>query len=231
MIASPNSRATAPVEAPESSVFTRVVVAVDGSPEGIEAARQAASLLDPKGRLMLVSAYDIATAVVGGGGLFAPMYGNEPSLVQQADEALEAARTAIPQSIRASTRRLRGGRPWEELLREANREHASAIAVGTHATGRLRGIVVGSTATELIHKATCSVLIARADVASPPATVVVGVDGSPESGRLFRSPGAFARASARACGRLWLTAGMGWTSTPSRRYSRVSRSSSCKTSR
>ncbi len=186
MIASPNSRATAPVEAPESSVFTQVVVAVDGSPEGIEAARQAASLLDPKGRLMLVSAYDMATAVVGGGGLFAPMYGNEPSLVEQADEALEAARTAIPQSIRASTRRLRGGRPWEELLGEANREHASAIAVGTHATGRLRGIVLGSTATELIHKATCSVLIARADVASPPATVVVGVDGSPESGQALQ---------------------------------------------
>jgi nucleotide-binding universal stress UspA family protein len=61
------------------------------------------------------------------------------------------------------------------------RERVSAVAVGTHGTGRLRGILLGSTATELIHKASCSVLIARAGVSSPPATVVVGVDGSPES--------------------------------------------------
>ncbi len=181
MIASSSSTTTLDhAETADASVFTRVLVGVDGSPEGIEAARQAASLLEPAGTLTLVSAYDVAMAAVGGGGLAAPVYDDEASLVELADEALEAAGTAISETP-AGTKRLRGGRPWEELLREVEREHVSAVAVGTHGKGRLKGILLGSTATELIHKASCSVLIARAGVATPPATVVVGVDGSPES--------------------------------------------------
>ena len=183
MIANPDSTDLTPAEAPQGDVFARVLVGVDGSPESMEAARQAASLLTPAGSLTLVSAYNLATAVVGGGGMAAPVYDDEASLIERADEALEAARTEISETTTLTTRRLRGGRPWEELLREAEREHASAIAVGTHGIGRLRGIVLGSTPTELVHKAACSVLIARAGVTSPPATVVVGVDGSPGSKR------------------------------------------------
>ena len=179
----PDSTDVTPAEAPQADVFARVLVGVDGSPEGMEAARQAASLLTPAGSLMVVSAYDLAAAVVGGGGMAAPVYDDEASLAERADAALEAARTAISDTTRVTTKRLRGGRPWELLLREAEREHVSAIAVGTHGRGRLRGIVLGSTATELVHKAVCSVLIARAGVTSPPTTVVVGVDGSSGSKR------------------------------------------------
>ena len=184
MMASPESGTTLD-ESSDTSVFERVIVGVDGSPEGIEAARQAAGLLEPAGSLTLVSVYDLATAVVGGGGMAAPVYDDEASLAEAADEALDAARTAITQTG-AVTRRIRGGRPWEALLRVIESERVTAVAVGTHGIGRLRGILLGSTATELIHKASSSVLIARAGAASPPAIVVVGVDGSPESRRAFQ---------------------------------------------
>ena len=186
MIANPDSTDLTPAEAPQAEVFARVLVGVDGSPEGMEAARQAAALLAPAGSLILVSGYDMATAVVGGGGMAAPVYDDEASLVERADEALEAGRTAIAETTPVITKRLRGGHPWQELLREVEREQVSAIAVGTHGKGRLRGIVLGSTATELIHKAACSVLIARVGVTSPPTTVVVGVDGSSGSKRALR---------------------------------------------
>ncbi len=186
MIANPDSTDLTPAEAPLADVFARVLVGVDGSPEGMEAARQAAALLAPAGSLILVSAYDMATAVVGGGGMAAPVYDDEASLVERADEALEAGRTAIAETTPVITKRLRGGHPWQELLREVEREQVSAIAVGTHGKGRLRGIVLGSTATELIHKAACSVLIARVGVTSPPTTVVVGVDGSSGSKRALQ---------------------------------------------
>jgi hypothetical protein len=35
------------------------------------------------------------------------------------------------------------------------------VVVGSHGQGRIKGIVLGSTATELVHKAPCPVLVAR----------------------------------------------------------------------
>jgi nucleotide-binding universal stress UspA family protein len=55
------------------------------------------------------------------------------------------------------------------------------VVVGSHGQGRIRGIVLGSTATELVHKAPCSVLVARQADPAFPRRIVVGVDGSPES--------------------------------------------------
>jgi len=56
------------------------------------------------------------------------------------------------------------------------------VVVGTHETRRLAGIVLGSTATFVLHDAPCSVLVARegGDDAWP-ASIAVGVDGSPQS--------------------------------------------------
>jgi nucleotide-binding universal stress UspA family protein len=180
-------------------VFARVLVGVDGSPEGVEAARQAGLLLEPAGRLTLATAYDVATAMVGGGGYVSPVYVDEEGLIARADEFLAEARAAMPELTPASGKRLRG-RAWEELLHEVDCVNASVVAVGTHGTSRLRGIVLGSTATEIVHKAPCSVLIARKGVASPPETIVVGIDGSPESSLALE---AARRLSRRFGARLW----------------------------
>jgi nucleotide-binding universal stress UspA family protein len=180
-------------------VFARVLVGVDGSAQGVEAARQAGHLLEPAGRLTLASAYDIAKAMVGGAGFISPVYVDEEALIEGAKRTLAEAREAMPELTPALPKRLRG-RAWEELLHEAEREHASVIAIGTHGTSRLRGIVLGSTATEIVHKAPCSVLIAREGVAGPPETIVVGVDGSPESSLALE---AARRLSRRFGARLW----------------------------
>jgi hypothetical protein len=48
------------------------------------------------------------------------------------------------------------------------------------------GFVLGSTATEVIHKAPCSVLVARRSEGDEfPNKIVVGVDGSPESAAAY----------------------------------------------
>jgi nucleotide-binding universal stress UspA family protein len=59
------------------------------------------------------------------------------------------------------------------------------IAVGSHGGGRAVGILSGSTATELVHKASCSVLVARPAGEGFPRRIVVGVDGSPESAAAY----------------------------------------------
>jgi nucleotide-binding universal stress UspA family protein len=67
------------------------------------------------------------------------------------------------------------------LLDEIALEHITLVAVGSHGAGRSRGIVIGSTATELVHKAPCSVLVARKPLKDFPGPIAVGVDGSKEA--------------------------------------------------
>ena len=84
-----------PPATPAPPVFNRVLVGVDGSPEALEAARQAARLLDPHGDLRLLAAFDIAPAMVGGTGPGIPAYFDEEAQRTVAESALAAARATV----------------------------------------------------------------------------------------------------------------------------------------
>ena len=175
----------------DTSLFARVLVGVDGSLESREAARQAALLADPTGRLTVLAAYDIASAVVGGTGSNVPAYFDEEAQRRSAEQALADVRDEFAGLLLLSGKVVHG-RAWHELVREAEREGSTLIVVGSHGVGRLRGVLVGSTATELIHKAQCSVLVARAAELKLPQRIVVGVDGSPESAAAYAAARALA---------------------------------------
>ena len=159
------------------SPFRRVVVGIDSSPEALEAARQAAVLAE--GPVSLVAAYDLAPALVGGTGPAVPAYLDEQPLKDGAAASLAEAASVIGACEPATT--ICRGRSWQALLDEIERDRATLVAVGSHGTGRALGIVVGSTATELIHKAPCSVLVTRPAGTRFPSRIAVGVDGSEES--------------------------------------------------
>ena len=158
-------------------IFNRVLVGIDGSEESREAARQAATLAD--GPLTLLSVYDIASPLVGGTGFGVPSYYDEGAQRDSAEHALglvqEDVRTATP------TGKIVKGVPWDALIDEAERGGDTLIAVGSSGVGRMAGIVMGSVATEVIHKAPCSVLVARKRSDAFPHKIVVGLDGSSES--------------------------------------------------
>jgi nucleotide-binding universal stress UspA family protein len=160
--------------------FSRVLVGVDGSPESDEAARQAARLLQDQGELTLLSAYDVAPAIVGGTGVGVPAYLDEDAQREAAEAAVRRVLQEIQGGLSPTVKVVRGN-SWDELMREAERNQATLIAVGSHGLGRARGIIVGSTATEVVHKAACSVLVAREVGPDFPRRIVVGVDGSPGS--------------------------------------------------
>jgi nucleotide-binding universal stress UspA family protein len=167
-----------------NNVFSRVLVGVDGSPESGEATRQAALLLEDEGELTLLSAYDIAPALVGGTGSRVPAYFDEDVQRKEAEDALRKVLEQIQGDYSPMAKVVRGN-SWQELIREAERGRATLIAVGSHGIGRRRGIVVGSTATEVLHKAPCSVLVARRARPDFPRRISVGVDGSPGSGLAY----------------------------------------------
>ena len=164
------------------SVFAGVLVGIDGSPEAVEAARQASVLAE--GRLELLAAYDIAAGLVGGTGASVPAYYNEEQLRSQAEKALEEVCREVERLADAGRQAVRGT-SWDELIREVERSQHTLVAVGSHGQGRLKGIILGSTATELIHKAPCSVLVARTAGADFPRRIVAGIDGSPPSAAAY----------------------------------------------
>lgn len=174
---------TSPSGTAAPTVFSRVLVGVDGSPESLEAARQAGRLLDVAGELRLLAAFDIAPALVGGTGPGVPAYYDDETQRTIAEAALTAAREQVGEFVATSL--VARGNPWQELLHEARNEPTTLIAVGSHGTGRAKGILIGSTATELVHKASCSVLVARKAGSDFPRRIVIGVDGSPESAAAF----------------------------------------------
>lgn len=104
------------------------------------------------------------------------------------DEVLAAAEGGSPPvEIRVTA-----GAPAQVLV-EAS-EGATVLVVGSRGRGAVRSTVLGSVALHCVTHARCPVVVVhpRAEAALAPARVVVGVDGSAESG------GALARAAEEA---------------------------------
>jgi nucleotide-binding universal stress UspA family protein len=163
-------------------VFDSVLVGIDGSPEALEAARQASVLAE--GRVALLAAYDITAGLVGGTGPSVPAYYDDEQRRSATEKALEEARRESERIEAAEVKVVRGN-SCAELIREVARAQHTLVAVGSHGQGRLRGIVLGSTATVLIHKAPGSVLVARKAGSDFPRKIVAGVDGSPQSAAAY----------------------------------------------
>jgi len=163
------------------TVFSRVLVGVDGSEESREAARQAAVLAE--GQLTLLAAYNVTARLAGGASMGIPVYYDEDLQRDTAKEALSRVRADV--ATAAPTGKIVRGVIWDALIREAEREQDTLIAVGSHGVGRMTGIVMGSVATNVIHKAPCSVLVARKNSDAFPRKIVVGIDGSPESAAAY----------------------------------------------
>jgi nucleotide-binding universal stress UspA family protein len=183
-------------ERPEAAgVFARVLVGVDRTPASLAAVRQAGRLTEPDGTLTFLAAWtfprrtlepDATTTMLAATtgppvtyGIAAPRRGDKVAEVgrKAAEHAVATARAGVP----PSATRIVEGVAWEELLAEIGRERSTLVAVGSHGHGRLEGIVKRSTMTEVLHKSSCSVLVARPTREEFPRRIVLGVDRSPAS--------------------------------------------------
>jgi nucleotide-binding universal stress UspA family protein len=160
-----------------AAIFRRILVGIDESPESLEAARQAATLAT--GPVTLFASINPTHVVAGGGMAPAPVvYLDDTPIRERAQEALKQATDELAPTPTLS--KLAKGRAWEMLLYEIASKDDTLVAVGSHGAGRAKGILIGSTATELLHKAPCSVLVARKPLKTFPSSIVVGVDDSPK---------------------------------------------------
>jgi nucleotide-binding universal stress UspA family protein len=155
------------------TLFERVVVGVDGGEEALEAVRQAARLVSPTGGLEVLTAVDSGKAAMAG-------FRASAIAARLEQDAVEAVRTALELAGPVATSRVVSGETAAALLRELEDAHATLVAVGTHGHSRLSEILIGGVTGELLHRAPCSVLVARKSTGvSPfPQSVVAGTDGS-----------------------------------------------------
>ncbi len=165
--------------ASEPLVFQRILCGVDGTPASLVAVRQAMRLQDEGGALQLTAVANLAKAAHAG---MAATHAAE-LLQGEAETALAEAREIAP----AATGKLVNGEPVAVLLREAEAQQATLVAVGSHGRGRAAGMLLGTVAARMLRDAPCSVLIARgaSDAGTWPRAVVAGLDGSAESAAAF----------------------------------------------
>lgn len=164
--------ATASRELSVSSVFDRILCGIDGSPEALEALRQAGQFVSPGGTVHLLAVAEASVAVHGG---FAAAH-----LLEEIASGAALAMERAEKQSEAATGRVIQGHPVQSLLSEIAQVDATLIALGSHGSSRAAGILLGGVATTLLHEAPCSVLVARRattpnDVKAP---IVAGVDGS-----------------------------------------------------
>jgi nucleotide-binding universal stress UspA family protein len=155
-----------------SDIFARVLCGIDGSPQSFEALRQAERLRPPTGELYLATVAELSLAVHGGFAapvLYDEIMGEATGALARASEHSEAAGSTLIE-----------GDPAQALRQEIARSRATAVALGSHGNRRAAGILLGGTATALLHEAPCSVLLARqpASLNEFPSSITVGVDGS-----------------------------------------------------
>ena len=153
-------------------MFNRVLCGVDESPESRVAVRQAARVTGPRAHLVLAAVADLGPVIQAGWSATAV----SDEIVGEAQAALAAAQAEAPRAEAV----LLEGSPGDLLLRTALEQQADLLVVGTHGGSRAGGIVFGSVATLMLHKAPCSVLVARASGEPErfPKSICIGVDGS-----------------------------------------------------
>ncbi|GAA4831863.1 universal stress protein [Saccharopolyspora rosea] len=158
-----------------------VVVGYDGTGESAKAVRWAAAEATTRGRpLVVVWALAVPLEKLS---RVHPSSGEVTFTALRADALREI--DEVVSDIRSTGLDVRAdarlGHPARVLL-DASAD-AALLVLGSPQPSKIRRILVGSTAAELIRRAQVPVVAVRSDDASPPSRVVVGVDGSAHSER------------------------------------------------
>jgi nucleotide-binding universal stress UspA family protein len=147
------------------SAYRRILVAVDGSPASLKGLREAIRLAKDGGsQLVLLNVVNefYAFATLDG---FAPGADLVPALREGGRRTLEKAKALADKAgVRARTvlRETLGGPAADTIVREARKQRADLVVLGTHGRRGLRRVVLGSDAEQVVRAAPVPVLLVRA---------------------------------------------------------------------
>lgn len=161
------------------AVWDRVVCGIDFTDASRQAALVAARLMPGAAELTLCNV--ITPADIEGGVFMDETFQYEEflagTITSEASRRLEEVQSEI-HAFHPAELHLREGQSFSSLLDEIRAERATLVALGSHGHSRAAGIALGRVATEMLHRAPCSVLIAHGTDVPREGDVVVGFDGS-----------------------------------------------------
>jgi nucleotide-binding universal stress UspA family protein len=131
----------------------KILVPVDGSPASIRAVKLAVDEVKalPEASLVLVNVQNFSGLALPEGAEIMPSAWIQQEEQRAASEALKEAVTACREAgIGYVTRTERGG-VAATIDRVAREEHVQHIFMGTRGLGGVRGLLLGSVATQLLH--------------------------------------------------------------------------------
>jgi len=145
----------------------KALIATDGSEYALNAAVRAKQLLDPALQFTLLSVVPPPVMPVG-----APVTGIEaapiatPETTEELTEAYkEEAHDTLERTARAMggqvERRVEFGDAAAEICRVAEGEDFDVVVVGSHGSGFMKRVLMGSVSQHLLHHAPCPVLVVR----------------------------------------------------------------------
>lgn len=135
----------------------RIVVGFDGSEHSRKALERAADIAQGA-TVAVVAAANVTPYLRDPAGGVAPI---DPAAVEAREKALAHAREYL------AGRGVKGefieglGRPADVLVQEAQESGADLIVVGTRGHGAAKQLFLGSVSTNVVHHATCDVLVVR----------------------------------------------------------------------
>jgi len=155
----------------------RALIAFDGSPGADQALALAGSLAWPAGSALRVVAV-VEPLMLLGGPASTPVM-PPPRLLEEMVEFQEGRVAAAAQTVARQDRTTEGvvrqGRPATILVEEAPRFAADLLITGSRGHGRLTRVLLGSVSEEVVDRAPCPVLVARASAVS---RIVLAFDGT-----------------------------------------------------
>jgi nucleotide-binding universal stress UspA family protein len=153
----------------EAEEPTRIIVAVDGSPESFAAIRSVALRNWPKGSevILLTATGNIPVKE------YQEMTGfvtsvNTPEIKEQKDQ-LAGIKHALEEALMAQLRAkdlyvssmIKLGDPRKVILEEAEKWGADCIFIGSRGFGKIKRLLLGSVSTAIVSRAHCSVEVVR----------------------------------------------------------------------
>ena len=141
-------------------VIARVLVPTDfsdGAEKALTVAIRFARLL--RAAIDLIHVYPLPAAVTASPIPGVPFPAPTPEILQDIQQKLEALATRVRESGLDCLPSSGEGKAADEIVARANKIDAALIVMGTHGRTGLKRVLLGSVAEQVLHKATCPVLV------------------------------------------------------------------------